>query len=245
VEQRATPEVSGDRVRIPDYDELWDNVYGDIQDEGPVHHHMRRLIADLVGGLDYKSLLGVGCGFGHNLPLLLENRRVDRVAGIDISDRALEHMRHDWGDDFHKLDIETERLDRSYDLVFSSLLLEHVRDDLAVLRNMRAMTGRYLLVTTIAGDFERYRPWEDQMGHVRNYRRGELEGKLREAGYEPERVIYWGFPFYTPLARRLQNHMTATHDFSPGTKLVARILRYVYYLNSSRRGDLLVALARV
>lgn len=231
-------------VTPPDYDVLWDEVYGDIQDVGPVHHHMRRLTRQLVSGLDYQSILDVGCGFGHNLPVLLDRRSGVHIAGIDISDRALQHMRRHWGDDFHQLDIERERLDRTYDLVFTSLLLEHVPDDVAVIDNMRAMTGRHLVAITIAGDFERYRPWEDQMGHVRNYAVGELESKFERGGLQVETAIYWGFPFYSPIVRQLQNHMTATHDFNRRSKLIARVLRYVYFLNSKRRGDLLIVHAR-
>jgi hypothetical protein len=57
-------------------------------------------------------------------------------------------------------------------------------------------------------------------------------------------MIYWGFPFYSPIARTLQNRMKATHELSSSMRLTAKIMSWVYYLNSSRRGDLLVALAR-
>jgi hypothetical protein len=79
---------------------------------------------------------------------------------------------------------------------------------------------------------------------VRNYRRGELETKLQSSGFAIEKMIYWGFPFYTPLARTLQNRMTATHDLSRSAKLIAHVLYGVYFLNSARRGDLIIALAR-
>ncbi len=170
-------------VTIPDYDQLWDEVYGDIQDVGPVHRHMKRIVRRLLAPLTYDSVLDVGVGFGHNLPILTEGRSVSRIAGIDFSERALSHVRTRWDGDFRNLNIETERLDETFDLVCISLVMEHVIDDEAVLRNLRAMTGRYLLVVTIAGEFERYRPWEDQMGHVRNYAVGELERKMSQAGF--------------------------------------------------------------
>jgi len=227
-----------------DYDRIWDEVYGDIQDLGPTHRHMTRIIRRLLAPLEYRSVLDVGVGFGHNLPFLTAGRQLDRVAGVDISERALEHVRSEWSGDFRKLDIESECLAETYELVCNALVMEHVRDDEAALRNLRAMTSKYLLVVTIGGDYERYRPWEDQMGHVRNYAPGELERKLSAAGFEPERTIYWGFPFYSPIVRRLQNHMTATHELSSSSRLIARILYPVFFLNSSRRGDLLIALAR-
>jgi SAM-dependent methyltransferase len=230
-------------VVIPDYDQLWDEVYGDIQDVGPVHRHMKRLLRRMVAPLRYDSVLDVGVGFGHNLPVLTAGRTVSRIAGIDFSDRALQHVRTRWRGEFVNLDIEKQKLDETFDLVCISLVMEHVLDDEAALRNLRAMTARYLLVVTIGGDFERYRPWEDQMGHVRNYAVGELEAKLQRAGFSVNQMVYWGFPFYTPIARTLQNRMKATHDLSASAKLIARALHAVYFLNSGRRGDLLIALA--
>jgi SAM-dependent methyltransferase len=235
---------SASAATAAEYDRLWDKVYGDLQDLGPTHRHMHRLMRHLLAPLRYASVLDVGVGFGHNLPLLTEGRAVERLAGVDVSPRAVEHVRQRYGGRFEELDITRGRLDETFELVCNALVLEHLADDVAALRNMRAMTARYLLVTTMAGDYERYAPWERQVGHVRNYARGELERKLVDAGFEVIETRYWGFPFYTPIVRTLQNRMTVSHDLSPSSRLIARILYPVFFLNSARRGDLLVALAR-
>jgi SAM-dependent methyltransferase len=228
-----------------DYDAIWRNAYGHMQDMGPVHRHMRRLCRQMLTGIDYGSVLDVGCGAGHNIELLRDGRAVE-LAGVDISEEALSRARGMWPQgDFSELDIQADHLDRQWDLVFSSLVLEHLPDDERALRNMRAMSRRYLLVTTIAGDFERNRAWEEQMGHVRNYAHGELERKLERAGFIPERIAYWGFPFYTPIGRRLQRGMTSEAEFGPAKRLMARLMYGLYFLNGRKRGDLLVALARV
>lgn len=228
---------------IPDYDRLWKEVYGDIQDYGPVHRHMKRLLARILKPLEYRSVLDVGCGMGHNLPLLTEGRSLERVAGVDFSQEALDRVRARHEGEFVELDVEKATLPATYDLVFCSLLLEHVIDDEAVLANLRAMTDKHVVLVTIAGDFDRYRPWEDQMGHVRNYRRGELEDKLGRAGFAVRDVVYWGWPVYTPVVRTLQNRMKASSDFSGPTRAVAQLTYLLYFLNSSRRGDLLIARA--
>ena len=31
------------------YDDVWRDVYGDMQDVGPVHRHMRRILAGVLG----------------------------------------------------------------------------------------------------------------------------------------------------------------------------------------------------
>ena len=63
------------------------------------------------------------------------------------------------------------------------------------------------------------------MGHVRNYRRGELEEKLRSTGFVVERAIYWGFPFYSPLARTVQNHTSVgSGDYGALASLAAKAM---------------------
>lgn len=228
----------------PCYDDVWNQAYGDMQERGPVHRHMRRMLAEILAGLEYESVVDVGCGAGDNLSLLCDGRSLTRLAGIDVSGEALARARRRRAADYRQLDIETDRLDDRFDLVFSSLVLEHLPADEAALRNMRAMTGGHLLVTTIAGDFERYREWDEQMGHVRNYQRGELETKLQAAGFELVTAIYWGFPFYSPLARLAQNRMSAQPTYGPIARATAAGLHALYHANSRRRGDLLIALAR-
>lgn len=237
----SVPQTGPERYN---YDQIWRDVYGDMQDFGPVHRHMRRIVAELLEGIDYRSALEVGVGAGHNLPLITAGRALDAVAGVDISEQALQRLEGLAGD-FRLLDIEYAALPGTWDLVYSSLVLEHLEDDASALRNMRAMCEKWLLVTTIGGDFERYRPWEEQMGHVRNYAPGELEQKLGDAGFTPVRIVKWGFPFYSPVARRLQNGMKSEAEYSRAMRVSAQLMYWLYYLNSRRRGDLLIALARV
>ncbi len=228
---------------MTDYDVIWDEVYGDLQDIGPTHRHMIRIMRRLLAPLRYDSVLDVGVGFGHNLPVLTEGRRLSKTAGIDVSERALEHVRAGWSGEFHRLDVTADRLADAFELVCCALVMEHLEDDEAALRNMRAMCSRYLLIVTIGGAYDRYRPWEEQMGHVRNYQPGELERKLSAAGFDVLRMVRWGFPLYSPIVRLLQNRMRATHELSPSSRLIARILYPLFYLNSSRKGDLLIALS--
>jgi SAM-dependent methyltransferase len=232
------------RSSAPLYDDIWSEAYGDIQEVGPVHRHMRRLLVHQLAELSYDSVVDVGCGAGHNLPLLCAARQLRRVCGLDVSTEALRRAGERSDAEFVQLDIEAEALDQRFELVFSSLLLEHLHDDGAALRHMQAMTTKHLLVTTIAGNFDRYRAWDEQVGHVRNYQVGELERKLEEAGFVVEQALYWGFPFYTPLARVAQNGMKAEPTYGRSTRAIATAMYLLYYLNSSRRGDLLIIRAR-
>jgi SAM-dependent methyltransferase len=227
------------------YNEIWRDVYGDMQDVGPVHRHMRRMLAGILRDLDYRDALEVGCGAGHNLELLREGRSLRRLSGADISQEALGRARARLGDsaELVELDVVADPLPGTWDLVLCSLLLEHVADHERAVANLAAMTGRHLLLTTIAGDFERYRAWDEQVGHVRNYRRGELEAMVAAQGLRIARTIYWGAPFYSPLTRMAQNRAQASSSYGRMQRAASAVLGAVYHLNSSRRGDLLILLA--
>ena len=231
--------------RLDDYDAIWRDAYGDMQEVGPTHRHLRRLLAATLEPLSYRTAVEVGCGAGHNFSLLVDGRDVKRLTGVDVSTEALDRARARWPQaELHQLDIQREAPAGGWDVVLCSLVLEHLPDDEAALRNMLEMTDGHLVAATIAGNFERYRDWERQMGHVRNYARGELEGKLERAGFTVERTVYWGFPFYSPITRRLQNGRRSQAEFGLVDRLAASLMYAAYWLNSSRRGDLVVALAR-
>ena len=34
---------------VPNYDDVWKRAYGEMQDSGPVHLHMRRLLRRMLG----------------------------------------------------------------------------------------------------------------------------------------------------------------------------------------------------
>jgi len=228
-----------------DYDQIWAEVYGDMQAHGPVHKHLTRLVGRELARLPYRSAFDVGCGPGHNHDLLAAGRSLDRFGGMDISANALEVARSRYPDGaFSVGDVQVDAVPGHWDLVFCSLVLEHLVDDEAALANMRSAVGQHLVLTTIAGNFERYRAWDERMGHVRNYRRGDLEAKVEEAGFRVITSRYWGWPFYSPIVRTVQNRTAVgTGEYGRGTRAIARALELVYHLNSSTRGDLLIVVA--
>lgn len=230
-----------------DYDEAWERTYGDIQQFGSTHRHLRRIYLGILEEIQYDSVLDVGCGPGTNLPLLLQRRNVANVAGIDISSKAIRMAQEKHCGEFQVLDVQKQHLDKSFDLVFCSLLMEHVPDDVAVLKNLRRMTGHYLLIGTVAGNYERYKRAEQVLGHVRNYLPGELEAKLTRAGFTVRKCVRWGFPLYSPLTRLMLNVSPKVSVGKYGTplKIATAVAYWLYFLNSSQRGDVMVVLAQV
>jgi SAM-dependent methyltransferase len=234
--------MGDDRV---DYDDLWRDTWGDMQHVGPVHRHIQDDLVRVVTSLDVRSVLDVGCGSGENLARLAGLGRFD-LAGTDVSEAALALARRRAPSvTFSVLDIEREALAESFDLVMSIQVVEHLPADVAALRNMAAMTRKYVLTSTMAG---RMRPSERFIGHVRNYSAAELRRKLVDAGLDVVWVRGWGFPFYSPLYRTSVEFLPAGPPrgrVGPMGRFLAAVLYQVYRFNVPGRGDVLSALARV
>lgn len=228
-----------------DYEQMWQEKWGDMQRYGPIHRHHRRLIRKLLRGREVNSVLDVGCGEGSNL---VEVRRLfpklQHVYGSDLSAEALRHARSALPDaQFAVGDIQVQVPPFSADLVMCLEVLEHLPDDVQALRNIRRATKKYLLVSTVQG---RMRDFERDIGHARNYQRGELERKLATCGFEIMSKVEWGFPLYSPIYRSLLNTQASQRAtfgvYRTGRKILCNILYWLFMLNSHRRGDVIVVL---
>ena len=111
-----------------------------------------------------------------------------------------------------------------------SEVLEHIDDDVAMLENVHGLLAdNGCLVITVPAHMALWTPWDAVAGHVRRYERAELLDKLARAGFAPERVRTWGFPFTGWLAirgsrmrgRRVQSSAREVPS------LVARVMRRV------------------
>ena len=236
-------------MNIQQYDEGWESRWDDMKRFGPYSRHVRRWIHHFIAPLDFTSVLDAGCGQGEMLKEIRATYpQVTRVAGIDFSQASVDTTRQRLGSGrFEVIDLQTQHLDEIFDLTLSIDVMEHIPDDLAALVNLRRMTGKYALVSSIQGNF--LHQWEaDTVGHVRNYRRGELARKMEQAGFIIDEVVEWGFPFYSPLYRWILTRRSGEGtdgDYGLGRKLLAQALYAIFLLNSSRRGDLILVLAHV
>lgn len=228
-----------------DYDVLWDKTWGDMQDLGPVHRHTARIIVDTVRRLQPQSIIDVGCGNGANLEAIQQALDITDLMGIDVSEQALGVARQRVRGDFRTLDLERETIDRKFDLVLTSQVIEHLHDDDRFLAKLREMCGKYVFVGTMQG---RMRKSEVHIGHLRNYTRAGLQAQMVRAGFEVERVIEWGFPFYSPIYRTLIEYIggqTANVGHNKRDQYIARALYHLYRLNMSTKGDVLMIVGRV
>ncbi len=224
----------------PSYDQIWSGGWDDMRRYGPMARHSRRLMREMTGGLNPRSILDVGCGEGSLLAALAAAHPGAALAGVEISENAVALAKRGLpGADVSALDVSTARLNKAFDLVVCADVVEHIADDQAALNNMAAMTasGGAVVVATLQG---RMRRFEADIGHMRNYAKGELAAKMTAAGLTVDKTIAWGFPFYSPLYRDLLEtigNRGTMGAFGPGKKLMSHLIYTVFLLNSARRGD--------
>jgi SAM-dependent methyltransferase len=232
-------------MSVEQYDRGWETKWDDMKRHGPMSRHIRRLIMNTVRPLRFTDVLDVGCGQGSLLADMVDEFAHIKPYGTDVSQSGLELARQKVpSGTFSILDLAAGRLDRMFDLVICSEVLEHIPDDIAAIRNLAAMTGRYLVVTTVQGRMRRFEAGE--VGHVRNYAYGELIQKIQASGLNVSRTIEWGFPFYSPLYRDLLDLMGGqgtTGEFGPIRKSLSTMLYWLFMLNSWTRGDEIVVVA--
>ncbi|MBR2885766.1 MAG: class I SAM-dependent methyltransferase [Clostridia bacterium] len=88
---------------------------------------MRKLLPELNG----KSVLDLGCGYGHNC-IDFVNRGATRVVGIDISEKMLAVAVKESADDkieYRNMSMtDIGKLDEKFDFIYSSLAFHYVKD---------------------------------------------------------------------------------------------------------------------
>ncbi len=228
------------------YNEAW-YKWDDMKIYGPTARHTRRFIFKLLHGLSFDSVLDAGCGTGVLLQQILEKYPHVQLTGSEYSPQGIEFARKRLPNaEFFSIDLGTQNLGKQFDLVTCIDVLEHVDDDVAALKNLLAMTRKYMILSVPLGPLTNFKVEVERMGHVHGYNRAELETKMRDAGFEILKAIQWGFPFYN-LHRRIANLMpenTTMGGYSPGKKLFTRLLYALFYLNIAPGGERCYALCR-
>lgn len=224
------------------YNQAW-YKWDDMKIYGPTARHTRRFVFSFLEGLSFHSVLDAGCGTGLLLQQILDKYPQAKVTGSEYSAQGIEFARKRLPDaDFHTIDLGHENLGKQFDLVACIDVLEHIEDDRAALKNLRAMTGRYMILSVPLGPL--FRVEQERMGHLHGYSRGELDAKIHEAGFEILKAIQWGFPFYN-LHRRIANRMpenTSMGKFSTRKKILSAFLYGLFYLSLPMGGERYYAL---
>ncbi len=255
------------------YDEMW-RRYAHLDAVSPAAFHRRRMVAQLARrhAASARRILDVGCGQGELLRELERALPGARVAGADLSAQSIaDSQKRNPGADLFVLDltapdfdaVQQGRLGR-YDLVVCSEVVEHIDDDALAVRRLCSLLapGGTLILTVPGGRMSRF---DKVIGHHRHYRSRDLERLLGAGRLQVVSVLAWGFPFQNLYrsAVRVASVLAIPAGGAPAKAkstrddqgVVGRALGQVYtvfgrslkplfYLNASRWGEQMLAVAR-
>jgi len=170
---------------------------------------LARLIARKIAPPAGARILEIGCGTGHNLPMLARFGAVDAIE-LDPAARAVAEQRLGRPVGSARLPELEGVPEGQYDLVALLDVLEHVEDDRAALRSIarRLRPGGALLLTVPA--FQWMWSAHDVVNHhQRRYSKPSLRAAIRDAGLNPSFVGYFNsILFPAAAAARLVGRLT-------------------------------------
>lgn len=197
----------------------------------------RDILADYLarfGGLPKRArILEIGCGTGHNLPMLSRFGQVEAIE-IDPAARAIASERLGRAVGAAPLPVLPGVERGAYDLIAVLDVVEHIEDDVAALTAMRERLapGGKILITVPA------HPWmwsaHDVVNHHhRRYTKGTLRAAIAAAGLKPEKLGYFNsLLFPLAAAARMLGKLTGREDSddSPPPPLVNGLFERIFRL---------------
>jgi SAM-dependent methyltransferase len=195
----------------------------------------RDILADYLtreGGLPPQArILEIGCGTGHNLPMLASFGSVDAIE-IDPAARDIASLRlgREVGDAPLPILPGVER--GSYDLIAVLDVVEHIEDDVGALEAMATCLkpGGKILITVPAHQWL-WSAHDVVNHHHRRYSKKSLAAAIRKAGLEPRKLGYFNsLLFPLAAAARLAGRMTGRDDSddSPPPKPVNALFERIF-----------------
>ncbi|WP_298669244.1 class I SAM-dependent methyltransferase [uncultured Sphingomonas sp.] len=197
----------------------------------------RDILADYLaryGGLpEGARILEIGCGTGHNLPMLAGFGEVDAIE-IDPAARAIASARLGKEVGAAPLPVLPDVPRGHYDLIAVLDVVEHIEDDVAALSAMRerlAPGGRILI--TVPAHQWMWSAHDVVNHHHRRYSKARLVKAITDAGLRPRRLGYFNSLLF-PLAAgaRLAGRITGRDDSddAPPPAPVNRLFEAVFRL---------------
>jgi 2-polyprenyl-3-methyl-5-hydroxy-6-metoxy-1,4-benzoquinol methylase len=177
------------------YNDLWPK-FSDFIRYNPGARHRRRHVLRFLDGLQFDSLLDVGCGNAELLRIVDARYPGKKLRGVDLSEtvvaqnrRVFAHMQFDVNN------IENDPLGVVVDVVLCTEVIEHLDHPERALRHIAAAlpSGGHAVITTPTG---KVHATEKHFGHIKHPRPRELAALAESAGFEVRELLSWGFPMY-------------------------------------------------
>lgn len=178
-------------------------------------------------------ILEIGCGTGHNLPMLGRFGRVDAIE-IDPAARGIASARLGKAVGSAPLPLLPGVARGAYDLIAVLDVVEHIADDVGALAAMRdcLAPGGKILITVPAHQWM-WSAHDVVNHHHRRYSKATLTKAIRAAGLEPARLGYFNsLLFPLAAAARLAGRWTGRDDSddSPPPKSLNALFEAIFRL---------------
>ena len=168
------------------------------------------VVKRIIRRLRPSDFIEIGAASGHMAQWMNHSLGLPGIA-VEISPLAIAMMRERLAGNaaveiFERDSIE---LEATADVLLSTEVLEHIEDDQAALRNWYDLIrpGGNLILSVPA--HQHLFSAEDEMaGHFRRYSRSDLSEKLVAAGFQPPRILCYGFPLGMVL-KKMRTHVAA------------------------------------
>lgn len=197
----------------------------------------RDILADYLvreGNLPANArILEIGCGTGHNLPMLAAFGTVEAIE-IDPAAREIASARLGREVGAAPLPALTGVGRGAYDLIAVLDVVEHIEDDVAALKAMAdcLKPGGKILITVPAHQWM-WSAHDTVNHHHRRYSKAGLVKAIRAAGLEPNKLGYFNsLLFPLAAASRLVGRLTGKDDSddSPPPKVVNALFETIFRL---------------
>ncbi len=147
-------------------------------------------------------ILEVGCSGGATMDFLREQGFND-ITGINIDAKGIEiaDKKRGFANVFVMDGANTSFPDDHFDVILASDVLEHIQDDHVALQEwMRVLKPKGRLVIFVPAFQELWSHHDERNYHYRRYRAEDLREALRTAGFSIDRMSYWNFALFAPVA---------------------------------------------
>jgi len=144
----------------------------------------RQAVTEFAAGY---RVLEVGCGDGNVLRFLEKACPDGVVVGMDYFREGLAYARGRCSCPLVQGDLKLPPFGKAFHLIGMFDVLEHLPDDRQVLRDLwHILDAQGRLLLTVPAGPALWSAFDEASGHVRRYRKEDLEQKLRESGYAVE-----------------------------------------------------------
>ena len=182
------------------------------------------------------KILEIGCGTGHNLPMLAEFAESGSIDAIEIDPAAREIASERLGKPVGAAPLpELPGVPRKhYDLIAVLDVVEHIEDDVAALKAMAdcLAPGGKILIAVPAHQWM-WSAHDTVNHHHRRYSKAKLKAAIETAGLKPEKLGYFNsLLFPLAAAARIAGRLSGRDDSddSPPPKLVNALFEKIFRL---------------